>query len=114
MTWKGIFYLVTLVQLHAILVLASSSGPAEDENKIPKPFGLGQGPFFVGGRDTDKEGTRIALTIYKQFLVYKKLLGQSFLEDEQYYDRYNTSARTKPIFESCFFYNTDKIDIINI
>ena len=60
---------------------------AEDEKRIQKPFGLGQGPFFVGGRDTDAEGTKIALTIYKQFLVYKKFLGKSFLEDEQYYDR---------------------------
>ena len=85
MTKKGILYFVTVVQLNAILVLAA--GAAEDENTIPKPFGLGQGPFFVGGRDTDAEGTRIALTIYKQFLVYKKFLGQSFLEDEQYYDR---------------------------
>ena len=83
-----ILYFVTLV-LNATLVLTSASGAAEDENRIAKPFGLGQGPFFVGGRDTDAEGTRIALRIYQQFLVYKKFLGQSVLEDEQYYDRYN-------------------------
>ena len=87
MTRKGILYFVTLVQLNAILVSASPSGATQDEN-IPKPFGLGQGPFFLGGRDTDAEGTKIALTIYHQFLVYKKLLRKSFLEDEQYYDRY--------------------------
>ena len=87
MTGKGILHFVTLLQLNAILVLTSATGATEDENRIPKPFGLGQGPFFVGGRDTDAEGTKIALRIYKQFLVYKKLLGQSFLEDEQYYDR---------------------------
>lgn len=86
MTRKGLLYFVTLVQLSAILELASSVA-AEDEKRIQKPFGLGQGPFFVGGRDTDAEGTKIALTIYKQFLVYKKFLGKSFLEDEQYYDR---------------------------
>ena len=86
MTRKGILYFVTLVQLNALLVLAAVA--SEDEKRIsPKPFGLGQGPFFVGGRDTDAEGTKIALTIYKQFLVYKKFLGKSFLEDEQYYDR---------------------------
>ena len=86
MTRKGILYFVTLVQLNALLVLAAVA--SEDEKRIPKPFGLGLGPFFVGGRDTDAEGTKIALTIYHQFLVYKKLLRKSFLEDEQYYDRY--------------------------
>ena len=83
MTRKGILYFVTLVQLPAILVFAAAA--SEDEKK---PFGLGHGPFFVGGRDTDAKGTKISLTIYKQFLVYKKLLKKSSLEDEQYYDRY--------------------------
>ena len=83
MTRKDILYFVTLVQLPALLVFAAAA--REDEKK---PFGLGQGPFFVGGRDTDAEGTKISLTIYKQFLVYKKLLRKSSLEDEQYYDRY--------------------------
>ena len=88
MTRKGILYFVTLVQLNAILVSASPSGATQDENTIPKPFGLSQGPFFLGGRDTDAEGTKIALTIYQQFLAYKKLLRKSSLEDEQYYDRF--------------------------
>ena len=79
---KSILYFVTFLQLNAILVLAE-----EEENKVKKPFGIGQGPFYVGGRDTDAEGTKIALTIYNQFLIYKKFLGQSFLEDEQYYER---------------------------
>ena len=80
MSRKSILYFMTLLQLNAVLVLA-------DQEEINKPFGLGQGPFFVGGRDTDHEGTQIALTIYQQFLVYKKFMGKSFLEDEQYYDR---------------------------
>ena len=82
MLGKSILYFVTILQLNAILVLAT-----EEENRVKKPFGLGQGPFYVGGRDTDAEGTKISLNIYQQFLIYKKFLGQSFLEDEQYYDR---------------------------
>ena len=78
---KGILYFVTLLQLSAVLVLAN-----KEEHKVEKPFGLGQGPFYVGGRDTDEEGTKIALNIYQQFLDYKKLMAKSFLEDE-YYER---------------------------
>ena len=98
MTREGILYFVTLVQLNAILVLASPSGPTEDENRIPKPFGLGQGPFFLGGRDTDAEGTKIALRIYRQFLVYQKFIGKSFLEDEQYYDRFDIKLKLLPTY----------------
>ena len=80
MLTRAVVRFLTLVHLSAVLVSAN-------QEEVKKPFGLGQGPFYVGGRDTDQEGTQIALTIYQQFLVYKKLLGKSFLEDEQYYDR---------------------------
>ena len=98
MTREGILYFVTFVQLNAILVSASPSGSTEDENRIPKPFGLGQGPFFLGGRDTDAEGTKIALRIYRQFLVYQKFIGKSFLEDEQYYDRFDIKLKLLPTY----------------
>ena len=98
MTREGILYFVTFVQLNAILVSASTSGPTEDEKRIPKPFGLGQGPFFLGGRDIDAEGTKIALRIYRQFLVYQKFIGKSFLEDEQYYDRFDIKLKLLPTY----------------
>ena len=80
MLTRAVLRFMTLLLLSAVLVSA---------NQGKKPFGLGQGPFYVGGRDTDEEGTKIALNIYQQFLVYKKLMAKSFLEDEQYYERYN-------------------------
>ena len=78
MLTRAVLRFMTLLLLSAVLVSA---------NQGKKPFGLGQGPFYVGGHDMDQKETQKAMTIYQQFLVYKKLLGKSFLEDEQYYDR---------------------------
>ena len=78
MLTRAVLRFMTLLLLSAVLVSA---------NQGKKPFGLGHGPFYVGGHDTDQKETQKAMTIYQQFLVYKKLLGKSFLEDEQYYDR---------------------------
>ena len=51
----------------------------------PKPFGLGVGPTYIGGRDTDANGTRIAMEVYSQYRQYKKINGQ--VENEDYYKR---------------------------
>jgi len=72
MLTRAVLRFMTLLLLSAVLVSA---------NQGKKPFGLGQGPFYVGGHDTDQNETQKAMTIYQQFLAYKKLLGKSFLED---------------------------------
>ena len=59
---------------------------AEDEGETSKnrPFGLGHGPAFIGGRDTDGNGTQTALNIYNQYLQYKRLTG--WTGDTDYYE----------------------------
>ena len=60
------------------------SGASVEDDKVPKPFGIGHGPAFVGGRETDVNGTMTALNIYNQYIQYKRLLGTA---DEEYYKR---------------------------
>ena len=51
----------------------------------PKPFGIGHGPAYIGGRDTDANGTRIAMEVYSQYRQYRKLTDQ--VADADYYAR---------------------------
>ena len=70
------------------LTILSLASAAEEENKpLPKPFGLGIGPTYIGGRDTDLEGTQLSLKIYKQYIQYKRLMQQSLEDDENYYSK---------------------------
>jgi len=72
-----------------ILTILSLSVAQEAQNKtLPKPFGVGIGPVYIGGRDTDLEGTKLSLIIYKQYIQYKRLLQQSLQDDEQYYAKW--------------------------
>jgi len=65
-----------------------------EENKtLPKPFGIGHGPVFIGGRDTDQEGTQLSLKIYSHYRNYMNLIGQVLLEDHQYYDRWTKRSQ---------------------
>ena len=71
-----------------ILTILSLASAAEEETKtLPKPFGLGIGPTYIGGRDTDLEGTKLSLKIYKQYIQYKRLMQQSLEDDEHYYSK---------------------------
>jgi len=72
-----------------LLTIISLSVAEEAQNKtLPKPFGVGIGPVYIGGRDTDLEGTKLSLKIYKQYIQYKRLLQQSYKDDEQYYAKW--------------------------
>jgi len=72
-----------------ILTILSLASAAEEETKtLPKPFGLGIGPTYIGGRDTDLEGTKLSLKIYKQYIQYKRLMQQSLEDDEHYYSKW--------------------------
>jgi len=55
------------------------------EKPKPKPFGTGVGPTFIGGRDTDNDGTKIALDVYRQYRQYKRIVEKV---DEEYYNRW--------------------------
>ena len=70
--------------LLSILMLSASGQGATVEEKSRKPFGLGHGPAFVGGRETDGNGTLTALNIYNQYIQYRRLLGKA---DEEYYKK---------------------------
>ena len=79
-----------VLQVFALTVSAENvteEATAEMESLPPKPFGVGLGPTFIGGRDTDKAGTDLSLKIYKQFLQYKNLLFATPPNDKAYYDR---------------------------
>ena len=82
--------------LMALLVLvgvistidAKDAADADDQSsKPPKPFGIGRGSTFIGGRETDEEGTEIALKIYRQFIQYKRIVHATEI-DEDYYGRF--------------------------
>ena len=69
------------------LFLLSSAEEAEDLRAPSKPFGVGIGPVYIGGQDTDLERAELTLKIYKQYINYKRLSQQSLREDEEYYAR---------------------------
>ena len=77
----------TLGFVTVLLLAGAVWADEETEVKKPKPFGLGIGPTYIGGRDTDAEGTELSLTIYKQFINFKRLTKQSLADDENYYSR---------------------------
>jgi len=70
-------------------VLIQAEDPSTEEAK-PKPFGIGVGKTFIGGRDTDNEGTQIALTIYSQYLQYQRIVGNV---DEAYYNSFTKADK---------------------
>jgi len=76
-----------LVLIH---LMAFRGGQADEaEKKVhPKPFGLGVGPVFIGGRDTDKEGTQVSLRILGQYINYKVLSGEASDQDAKDYTNY--------------------------
>lgn len=78
----------TLGLVTVLLLAGAVWADEETEVKKPKPFGLGIGPTYIGGRDTDAEGTELSLTIYKQFINFKRLTKQSLADDENYYSRW--------------------------
>ena len=82
--------ILLILQVLALTVCAENvteEATAQMEALPPKPFGVGLGPTFIGGRDTDKAGTDLSLKIYKQFLQYKNLLFVTPPSDKAYYDR---------------------------
>ena len=60
------------VYLTAVALLLQTVA-TEDAPPQPKPFGIGHGPAYIGGRDTDANGTRIALEVYNLYRQYRKL-----------------------------------------
>ena len=55
-------------------------------------IGAGSGPTFIGGSDSVQEVAVKVSETYKQFINYRRLIGQTTLEDEQYYQRYNAQC----------------------
>ena len=79
-----------VVQVLAAMISAENvtqEATAEMESLPPKSFGVGLGPTYIGGRDTDAAGTQLSLKIYRQFLQYKNLLFVTPANDKVYYDR---------------------------
>ena len=73
------------VYLAAAVGLLLQHAAGEDTPPPPKPFGIGHGPAYIGGRDTDANGTKIALEVYRQYRQYRKLTDQ--VADADYYTR---------------------------
>jgi len=79
--------LALLVLVGVISTIDATADLDEEFVKPPKPFGIGRGSTFIGGRETDKEGTEIALKIYRQFIQYKRIVHATEI-DEEYYGRF--------------------------
>lgn len=93
-----------LHQLLLLLLLAVAGAQGDDAKVHPKPFGLGVGPVFIGGRDTDKEGTQVALRILGQYINYKVLSGEATQQDVLDYKNYyadNLCIGTCPEHSRC-------------
>jgi len=88
-----------------LLHLLAFKGTQAEEGKVhPKPFGLGVGPVFIGGRDTDKEGTQVAIRILGQYINYKVLAGEATEQDAIDYKNYyggNLCIGTCPQHSRC-------------
>eukprot|EP00092_Neocalanus_flemingeri_P004439 GFUD01004774.1.p1 GENE.GFUD01004774.1~~GFUD01004774.1.p1 ORF type:complete len:566 (+),score=118.87 GFUD01004774.1:136-1833(+) len=78
----------TLSLVTVLLLVAAVQAEEEKNITLPKPFGIGIGPAYIGGRDTDEEGTELSLKIYQQYIMFKRLSSMNLQEDEQYYSRW--------------------------
>jgi len=79
---SGMFFVVVVVTL-----LGSTYG---DVSGKTKPFGLGQGPAYIGGRSTDAEGTELSLRIYGWYVNYLGLTNRASQADRDHYATYFT------------------------
>ena len=55
-------------------------------------IGAGSGPTFIGGSDSEQEAAAKVSETYKQYINYRRLIGQTTLEDEKYYQMYNAQC----------------------
>ena len=55
-------------------------------------IGAGSGPTFIGGSDSEQEAAAKVSETYKHYINYKRLIGQTTQEDEEYYQRYNAQC----------------------
>jgi len=92
-------------QVVLLVLLLGIAGSQGEEGKVhPKPFGVGVGPAYIGGRDTDKEGTQVALRILGQYINYKVLSGEATEQDAMDYKNYygdNQCIGTCPEHSRC-------------
>jgi len=58
----------------------------------PKPFGLGVGPAFIGGRDTVWAGNSLVLELYAAYRKYKILTQKTTTEEADYYQRWTSQG----------------------
>jgi len=72
--------------MFVVLLLVVTALGQEDTQ--PKPFGLGVGPTFIGGRDTNHEGTEVALRIYGQYINYRILTKKATQEERDYHTNF--------------------------
>ena len=82
---KQIFASMGVPATLLLLLLTTVQAEEEEKKVLPKPFGLGVGTVYIGGRDTDKEGTEVALRILGQYINYKVLSGIATAQDADDY-----------------------------
>jgi len=85
--------------IHLLLITGLRADGADG-----KPFGLGVGPVFIGGQDTDLEGAQVALRILGQYINYKVLSGEATELDAFEYKNYyadNLCIGTCPQHSHC-------------
>jgi len=64
-----------------------------DPEEFPKPFGLGVGPAYIGGRDTVGAGDTLVLEVYAVYRKYREVTRRTVREEEEYYKRWTDQGR---------------------
>jgi len=72
------------MSLHVILSLFLLTTAADS-------LGIGSGPFFIGGLKSGEWNTY--LDIYKQYIRYKVVIGESSIEDAEYHKRWTERSQ---------------------
>jgi len=75
---------VQLLVLLAPWILVQKVQAEEETVEKKKPFGLGQGPAFIGGSDVRSTGTKLMARIFGQYRNYRVLTGDMQTEEVEY------------------------------
>jgi len=83
--------MIVFLFICGLVASAVAQNTTETKPSGPKPFGTGMGKAYIGGRDTDAEGDKLVMKIYKYFVNYKEMVGLNTAEDKKYYEEWYAS-----------------------
>lgn len=77
--------MVVFLFVCGLMASALVAGQNQTQPSGPKPFGTSMGPAYIGGRDTDANGDKVVLDIYKYYVNYNSMVGLTTEADKEYY-----------------------------